>query len=89
MTGEGIEALHDAVEAQFLRSLRPMDLLVPYGEGGRLSELHELAGEIEREDTAAGVRVRARVPAGVASRFERFSVSGSNGAGPDGDSESA
>src|SRR5438477_1273035 len=34
-TGEGIEALHDAVETQFLRSLRPMELLVPYGEGGR------------------------------------------------------
>src|SRR4051794_13617233 len=82
ITGEGIEALHDAVEAQFLRSLRPMELLVPYREGGSLSELHELAGEMEREDTAAGVRVRARVPAGVAARFERFSVNGSNGAEP-------
>src|SRR3954454_10977956 len=83
ITGEGIEALHDAVEAQFLRSLRPMDLLLPYGEGGRLSELHELAGDIEREAPAAGVRVRARVPAGVVARFERFSVNGSNGAEPD------
>jgi GTP-binding protein HflX len=53
-----------------------MDLLVPYGEGGRLSELHDLAGEMEREDTAEGVRVRARVPAGVAARFERFEVNG-------------
>jgi hypothetical protein len=31
---------------------------------------------MEREDTAEGVRVRARVPAGVASRFERFEVNG-------------
>src|SRR3954467_8885585 len=80
-TGEGLEALRDAIEGRFLATLQPMDLLVPYEEGGRLSELHEVAGEIEREDTAGGVRVRARVPAGVAQRFERFSVNGhSNGA---------
>jgi GTP-binding protein HflX len=83
-TGEGIEDLADAIEARFLSSLRPMDLLVPYGEGGRLSELHDLAGEMEREDTAEGVRVRARVPAGVAARFERFEVDGrGNGSSPD------
>ncbi|MEA2423084.1 MAG: GTPase, partial [Thermoleophilaceae bacterium] len=75
-TGEGMEPLAEAIEARFLSSLRPMELLVPYGEGGRLSELHDLAGEMEREDTAEGVRVRARVPAGVASRFERFEVNG-------------
>jgi GTP-binding protein HflX len=76
VTGEGLEELADAIEARFLSSLRPMELLVPYGEGGSLSELHDLAGEMEREDTAEGVRVRARVPAGVASRFERFEVNG-------------
>jgi GTP-binding protein HflX len=78
VTGEGLEGLADAIEARFLSSLRPMDLLVPYGEGGRLSELHDLAGEMEREDTAEGVRVRARVPAGVAPRFERFEVNGNS-----------
>jgi GTP-binding protein HflX len=85
-TGEGLDELRDAVEARFLSSLRPMELLVPYDEGGRLSELHDLAGEMEREDTASGVRVRARVPAGVAARFERFAVDGrsnGNGAGPE------
>jgi GTP-binding protein HflX len=78
-TGEGIAELADAIEGRFLSSLRPMDLLVPYGEGARLSELHDLAGEMEREDTAEGVHVRARVPAGVAARFERFAVNGGSG----------
>jgi GTP-binding protein HflX len=78
-TGEGIEELRDAIEARFLATLQPMDLLVPYEEGGSLSELHDLAGEMQREDTASGVRVRARVPVGVAPRFERFSVNGRNG----------
>jgi GTPase len=75
-TGEGIEQLHEAVEARFLSTLRPMELLVPYREGGSLSELHDVAGDMERSDTAAGVRVRARVPAGLAQRFERFEVNG-------------
>jgi GTP-binding protein HflX len=73
-TGEGIEALSAAIELRFLATLRPMDLLVPYAEGGRLSELHDLAGELEREDTPEGVRVHARVPAVAAVRFERFAV---------------
>ena len=75
-TGQGSDALSEAIEAKFLSSLRRMELLVPYDEGSRLSELHDLAGEMEREDTPAGVRVRARVPAGAAARFERFSVNG-------------
>ncbi|MEX2194815.1 MAG: GTPase HflX [Thermoleophilaceae bacterium] len=78
-TGEGLDDVREVVEARFLRTLRPLDLLVPYEDGGSLSELHDLAGEMEREDTAQGVRVRALVPAGAASRFERFSVNGANG----------
>jgi GTP-binding protein HflX len=74
--GEGLEALRQAVEAHFLSSLLPMELLVPYSEGGLLSELHELAGELEREDTPAGVLVKARVPAVAVQRFERFALNG-------------
>jgi GTP-binding protein HflX len=87
-TGEGIEELADAVEARFLSTLRPMELLLPYGDGGSLSELHDLAGDMQREDTAEGVRVRARVPAGVAARFERFELDGrANGSPPADDAE--
>jgi GTPase len=86
-TGEGLDALAEAIEGRFLATLRPMELLVPYDEGGRLSELHELAGEMEREDTPDGALIRARVPVGVAPRFERFSTDGggANGAAPDGE----
>jgi GTPase len=75
-TGESLDALRDAIEARFLATLRPMELLVPYSAGGTLSELHDLAGELERTDTAEGVRVSARVPAAVAPRFERFATNG-------------
>ena len=75
VTGEGIDALGERIEQEFRRTLRVVDLLLPYDEGGRLAELHEVAGDLERTDTAEGVRVRARVPAGVAERFERYNAS--------------
>ena len=81
VTGQGLDELRNAVEARFLATLRPMELLVPYDEGGRLSELHDLAGEMEREDTSEGVRVKARVPASAAPRFERFSLDGGSSNG--------
>ena len=39
-------------------------------------ELHDLAGDLEREDTAAGVRVKARVPAAVAERLRPYDRNG-------------
>jgi GTP-binding protein HflX len=78
-TGEGLDGLRDRIEAAFEDLLRPVELLVPYSEGARLAELHELAGDLERSDLAEGVLVRARIPAAVAHRFEEFSVNGASG----------
>ena len=47
---------------------------MPFSEGGTLSELHDVAGDLEREDTPGGVRVSARLPAVVAERFDRYAV---------------
>jgi GTP-binding protein HflX len=74
--GEGLEALAESIEREFRRGLRPVELLLPYREGSRLAELHDLAADLEREDTAEGVHVTARLPATAAARFERFAVNG-------------
>jgi GTPase len=76
LTGEGIEELRDRIEGAFEDTLREVELLVPYSEGARLHELHELAGELERTDRGDGVLVRARVPAGELHRFSDLSVNG-------------
>ena len=75
-TGEGLDDLRDLIETRFEETLRPIELLVPYSEGGVLSELHDLAGSLERRDGAEGVRVSAKVPASVAHRFADFAVDG-------------
>jgi GTP-binding protein HflX len=72
--GEGLADLEARLEHELAHTLRPLDLLVPYADGGSLAELHELAGEVTREDTAEGVRVHALVPARLAQRFARFAV---------------
>jgi GTP-binding protein HflX len=73
-TGEGLDELGRRIERELGHTLRKVELLVPYTEGGRLAELHALAGEVSREDTPDGVRVRALLPARLAGRFSRFSV---------------
>ncbi len=75
-TGEGLDDLRDRIASEFERTLEPMELLVPYAEGARLAELYELAGDLEREESADGVRVSVKVPKALAHRFEEFSVNG-------------
>jgi GTP-binding protein HflX len=76
VTGEGLDALQDRIAAEFERTLRDVELLVPFSEGGTLSELHDVAGDLDREDTEEGVRVSARLPAVVAGRYDRYAVDG-------------
>jgi GTP-binding protein HflX len=73
-SGEGLEELGRRIERELRHTLRRVELLVPYADGGSLAELHELAGQVTREDTAEGVRVRALVPIRLAERFARFAV---------------
>src|SRR3954468_12806683 len=81
LTGEGLDVLGERIERSFRETLRSVDLLLPFPGGGRLAELHDVAGDaLDRTDTAEGVRVRGRVPATVAERYARFAVS-ANGDG--------
>jgi GTPase len=74
VTGEGLEELGARFEAELAYLLCPVELLVPYADGGSLAELHELAGDLTRKDTPEGVRVKALLPQRTAERFARFAV---------------
>src|SRR3954468_21964552 len=75
-TGEGLDVLRGRVAAAFAPMLRAVELLVPYQAAGLLPELHAAAGDLEREETAEGVHVRARLPAAIAARYDRYTVNG-------------
>jgi GTP-binding protein HflX len=72
LTGEGIPVLTDRIEEEFARTLEEYEFLFPFEEGGRVAELHELAGDLEREETPEGVRVVARLAPTVAARYSPF-----------------
>ena len=55
-TGEGLEELQERIHIEFEKTLVDVELLVPYNQGGLLHEIHEIAGELEREDRPEGVK---------------------------------
>ncbi len=83
-SGEGLDALRERIDATFVRMLTPVELLIPYSDGARLAELHEIAGALTREDTESGVRVSALLPAASVARFAPYQiVAGANNGKPD------
>ncbi|HEX4837129.1 MAG TPA: GTPase HflX [Solirubrobacteraceae bacterium] len=74
VSGEGLTELEERIERELRHTLRPMELLVPYAQGGSLAELHDIAGDLHRQDTPEGVLVRALVPARLAERYAKFAV---------------
>ena len=76
LTGEGLDRLSAALSEVVEQGMEPVDLLVPYSDGARLSEIHELASSLSRTDQEDGVRVSARLPAGEVHRFADLAVSG-------------
>jgi GTP-binding protein HflX len=72
--GEGLHALSEWIEAAFEETLTEVELLIPYSEGGRLHELHEVAGDLERTDREDGVLVCAKVPTAEMHRFSDLAV---------------
>jgi GTPase len=75
-TGEGLDEVRSAIADSIRASLIRVELLIPFEAGDRLSELHQIAGDLEREDRADGVLVRARLPAALADRFADLGVNG-------------
>ncbi len=73
--GEGLDGLRQELAQRFEDRLERVRLLVPFGEGGRLSELYALGAPVEqREDTPDGVLVVARLARRDLVRFAPFLI---------------
>ena len=76
-TGEGLDELRARIAERFADRFEDVRLLLPHGEGGKLAELYALGAPIEeREDSAEGVLVRAKLPAREVRRFAKYLVAG-------------
>src|SRR5881392_571581 len=74
-TGEGLDELRAEIARAFEGRWERVRMLVPYEDGGKLSELYALGTPIEeREDTPDGVLVIARLPRRELPRFAPFLI---------------
>jgi GTP-binding protein HflX len=74
-TGENLDELKHRIASFFADRYVDVALLVPHTEGAVLSTLYGSGAPItEREDTAEGVLVRARLPHGLLRRFRDYRV---------------
>jgi GTP-binding protein HflX len=79
LTGEGMEELKAEIARRFEDRWERVRMLVPYEEGGKLSELYALGTPIEeREDTPDGVLLIARLPRRELTRFAPFLIADSS-----------
>ncbi len=75
LDGEGLDELRARIAELFAERFELVRLLVPYADGARLNELYALGTPIEeREDTADGVLLLARLPRRELSRFTPYLV---------------
>ncbi|HZA59408.1 MAG TPA: GTPase HflX [Solirubrobacterales bacterium] len=80
-TGRGLADLRARIASEILAGLTEVELLVPFTHGQRLAELHDVAGDLKREDRADGVHVRALLPPALVNRFADLAVNGRAGGG--------
>ena len=74
-TGEGIDQVLSAIEAELPRPAVEFDALLPYARGDLLNQLHQ-HGEIESlEHTADGTRVSGRANGDLAADLAPYAVS--------------
>jgi GTP-binding protein HflX len=80
LTGEGMEELKAEIARRFEDRWERVRMLVPYEDGGKLSELYALGTPIEeREDTPDGVLLIARLPRRELTRFAPYLIAESSG----------
>jgi GTPase len=81
-TSAGLDELKVRLAELFSDRFEDVRLIVPYAEGGALSDLYALGAPIaERRDEADGVHIRARLPRRDIGRFARFLVAEHPGEG--------
>jgi GTP-binding protein HflX len=73
-TGEGIDKLLAAVEADLTRPAIEVDALVPYGRGDLIARVHATGELLSETHLESGTRIVARVDATLAAALDEFAA---------------
>lgn len=72
MTGEGLDALQNAIDARIAAGMEEADYALPPSDGARLAWLYQHGEVILREDAESAIRLRVRLLPADRARFERM-----------------
>ena len=70
ITGDGLDALLDAIDVRISASMERLDYQLAPGDGARLAWLYEHGEVLSRDDGEAGVRIQVRLLPADRARFE-------------------
>jgi GTP-binding protein HflX len=73
-TGEGIEALLDALSEALMAGTKQVEFVVPYDRGDVMAAIHRFGEVVTEEHLDTGTRVVARLPHEQAARLTEFAV---------------
>lgn len=74
LTGEGIHELLEKAHSYLYEDYIPIQIFLPYQEGGMITLFHE-QGQVERlEQVSGGVQISGRIPGRLLSYFHSFVV---------------
>ena len=73
-TGEGIDELLNAIEADLPQPSTRVEVVLPYGRGDLLNQVHTLGEILSIDHEGDGTHVTARVPGELAHALEPFGV---------------
>ncbi len=73
-TGQGLDALAEAVEAALPQWDREVSAVVPYVRGDLVARVHQEGEVLALRHCAAGTELTARVPPGLAAEIDRIAV---------------
>ncbi|RAI60551.1 GTPase HflX [Roseicella frigidaeris] len=74
LTGEGLDALRDALDARLSAGMETVDYAIPASDGARLAWLYRHGEVLERNDGDVDVRVTVRLSPADRARFEQTSA---------------
>jgi GTP-binding protein HflX len=76
LSGEGLDDLRDRLAERARSQLVPIDVTIPYAQGGLLSSVYAGGRDVEQEATETGTRVRALVRPIDAARIRQALADG-------------
>ncbi|MCR5419773.1 MAG: GTPase HflX [Lachnospiraceae bacterium] len=75
-TGEGMENFQAAIEKVLNENMQPVKLLIPYNEGGAVSEIKRNGQVISEEYDEKGIILRVYLPQMFADKYREFDLNG-------------